>query len=354
MLREADLGPPRSALTSHLVGAPARSPWLISRAEDLIWFHGAVLAGLALLAFFALGPKLTDATFSAAHPAVLALLLWGIFFDGTHVLGTWTHARAASVSRWALLLVLLGPAVAVIDALALTPHPSQLGNAGWLFQGFLLVAYLWAYFHLVRQHYGFVALYRRRANATDTVERRLETLILWAGCLYPYLRYSLSAAYAQSGLPVLLPAVALPGLRVALDVGFAIGGAALLAGLVVRANGKPGPRHLLIAIVVAFHVAVFALLDNLLVITATLTVFHNLQYHRIVWDHAQKQGRTPASGLLRYLGLGVALGAAWYGPRILGVALAPSDLVRNALLGLGWGVAFHHYFVDGRIWKRPA
>jgi hypothetical protein len=45
------------------------------------------------------------------------------------------------------------------------------------------------------------------------------------------------------------------------------------------------------------------------------------------------------------------LGLLWYGPRIVGVALAPSDLVRNALIGLGWGVAFHHYFVDGRIWR---
>ena len=156
----------------------ASSPWIISRREDLIWFHGAALAGVALLAFFALGPKLTDATYSTAHPAVLALLLWGIFFDGTHVVGTHTHSRAAVAGRWAWILIGIGPAVAVIDSFALTPSASQLGNAGWLFRSFLLFAYLWAYFHLVRQHYGFVALYRRRANATDWIERRLETIVL--------------------------------------------------------------------------------------------------------------------------------------------------------------------------------
>jgi len=357
VLRETDLGPEawgHAAQPVHPERSRGTSPWLISRGQDLFWFQGSVLAGVALLAFFALGPRLTDATYSAAHPAVLALLLWGIFFDGTHVLGTLTHPRAAAAGRWAWLLVLAGPAVAVIDYFAILPEPSQLGSAGWLFRAFLLFAYLWAYFHLVRQHYGFVALYRRRAGATDWIERRLETWVLWVGCLYPFLRYSLSAAYADSGLPVLLPGSALPGLRLALDLAFAVLGTGLLAALLVRARANLGPRHLLIGTVIAFHLAVFALLDNLLTITATLTIFHNLQYHRIIWDHARAEGRKPAGGLGRYLALGLMLGAAWYGPRILGVALVESDLARNALLGLGWGVAFQHYFVDGKIWKRAA
>lgn len=343
MLREADLS---------LAETP--TGWIVSRRDDLLWLQGSVVAGLALLAFFALGPKLTDGNYAAFHPAVIAVLLWGIFFDGTHVAGTFTHSRAKQAGRWAWALVLIGPAVALVDWLALTPGPSQLGHAGWLFRAFLLFAYVWAYFHLVRQHYGFLALYRRKAKATDWVERRLETLTLWVGCLYPYLRFSLSDAFAHSGLPVMLPAAWLPELRLALDVGFGLAGTGLLAALMVRARFRFGPRHLLLAIVIAFHLLVFALLDNLLTITATLTVFHNLQYHRIVWDHAKGQGRTPAGGLGRYLVLGLILGVVWYVPRVLGVAIAGSDLMRNVLLGLGWGVAFHHYFVDGKIWRRPS
>lgn len=335
--------------------AVAPRPWLISAREDLIWFHGSVLAGVALLLFFLARAPLTDATYSLAHPALLGLVLWGIFFDGTHVLGTFTHSKAhAAVGQRGWLFVLLGPAIALIDFAACVPQPSQLGHAGWLFKTFLLFAYVWAYFHLVRQHYGFVALYRRQARASDWVERRLETLILWVGCLYPYLRFSLSPAYAQSGLPVLLPEAWLPALRLALDVGFGTGGVALVVALLQRNKGQLGPRHLLIATVIAFHAAVFALLDNLLVITATLTVFHNLQYHRIVWDHAKREGRSPANGLARYLALGVALGAIWYLPRCLGVAIAESDLARNVLLGVGWGVAMVHYYVDGKIWRKPA
>ena len=102
---------------------------------------------------------------------------------------------------------------------------------------------------------------------------------------------------------------------------------------------------------IAFHLATFALLDNLLEITATLTIFHNLQYHRIVWQYEAGKGRRPLGGLGPYLAAGLALGVVWYGPRVLGAHLAGPGLLRNVLLGVGWGVAFHHYLVDARIWR---
>src|SRR5262249_30583618 len=157
------------------------------------------------------------------------------------------------------------------------------------------------------------------------------------------------SAFAESGLPVLLPAAWLPPARTLVDAA-ALAAFGLLAGLRLT-DPRPlelGPKHLYLAIVVAFHIAVFAVLDHLLAITATLTVFHNLQYHRIVWQYQRTRGRPPS--LLGYLGAGLALGVVWYVPRVLGAAAAPSGLVRNLLIGLGWGVAFHHYLVDGRIW----
>jgi hypothetical protein len=214
-------------------------------------------------------------------------------------------------------------------------------------------AYLWAYWHLVRQHKGFLVLYRRRAGENHLWGARLDTLVLWTGCLYPYLHFSLTTAYSGSGLPVLLPEEWLGTARLALDAGFGL----LLTGLLaVIGSGRvapfhPWPKHLLLALVIGFHIAVFFLLDKLLPITAALTIFHNLQYHRIVWQYERGHRRTPSAGLALYLTLGVGLGPTWYGPRVLGVALVDSSLPRNCLLGLGWGIAFHHYLVDGRIWR---
>jgi hypothetical protein len=334
------------------------SPWILSQREDLLWLQGAVLAGLALVAFFVLAPPLTDATYAPAHPAVLVLLAWGVLFDGTHVFGTYARtylardaeSRAALPGRWSWGIVLVGPAIAVADHLLCEPGPSQLGRAGWLFRAFLLFAYLWAYWHLVRQHYGILVLYRRRAGGDARRRIDVETLVLWAGCLYPYLRFSLGDGYLRSGLPQTIPPALVGPLRLALDAGLAAGGAALAVALTLR-RPRLGPGHLLLAVVIGFHLIVFALLDNLLTITAALTIFHDLQYHRIVWQYERGRGRVPAGGLARYLALGSLFGLAWYAPRVLGVSLVGSDVARNALLGLGWGVALHHYLVDGRIWR---
>lgn len=338
------------------------SPWIISRREDLLWFHGSVVAGLVLLALFALLPPLSDSTYAADHPAVLLLLLWGVLFDGTHVLGTYARtylapdaaSRSALPGSWSWLLIALGPVLAVIDALFLPQMPSLLGHAGWLFRHFLLLAYLWAYWHLVRQHYGILVLYERRVQPADLKALRLDAAILWLGCLYPYMRFALSEGYLYSGLPQLLPRVWLPTLRAGLDLSCAAVGLGLLLLLARRFVGqrlRPGPRELLLLIVISFHLLVFALLDNLLTITATLTIFHNFQYHRVVWQYERGKGRVPMGSLVAYLGWGVLLGLLWYGPRVMGVALLAPSLLRNMLLGLGWGVALHHYLVDGRIWR---
>jgi len=330
----------------------ASRPWIVSRRADLLWFHGSVVAGLGLLAFFVLAPRLT-ASSSPGHPAILALFLWGVLFDGTHVWGTYARSylapdeasRERLPGRWSWGLLATGPAVAVVDGLLVAP--------GVLFPLFLLAAYLWAYWHLVRQHYGFLMLYRKRAGETDPRGAGLDSFVLWAGCLYPYLRFSLGEPYAQSGLPRVIPASLLPDARLALDVAFGVTIAAAVA-LVLSERVeplRPGPKHFLLAVVIAFHVSVFGLLEHPLAILATLTIFHNLQYHRIVWQYERGLGRRPSGGLVPYLAAGLALGALWYGERVLGAAAVHSDLARNLLVGLGWGVAFHHYLVDGRIWR---
>ena len=333
------------------------SPWLISRRDDLTWFHGSVIAGILLLLFFWLNQPLSNDNYGATHLSVIVLLLWGVLFDGTHVFGTYVRSYLAPNSAqqnlpgpWSLWLVVLGPLLAVLDAAFLSQQPSLLGQAGWLFRGFLLFAYLWAYFDLVRQHYGFLVLYRRRMGAT--IGTRLDSVVLWFGCLYPFARFSFTDGYLRSGLPLLFPPDLNTKLRGLLDVIAVAVALVLLSLLWKRAKRlKPGPSELLLGIVIGFHLLVFALLDNLLTITATLTIFHNMQYHRIVWQYESGHHRRPAGGMMRYLGWGILLGTIWYGPRVMGVALSGSSLIRNLLLGFGWGVAFHHYYVDSRIWR---
>ncbi|MFY9821353.1 MAG: hypothetical protein WAM82_08225 [Thermoanaerobaculia bacterium] len=340
---------------------PVSQPWIISRRDDLLWFQGSVLAGVALLLFFWMQPPLRNGSYTIWNPVVMVLLLWGILFDGTHVWGTYARSyfardetsRAALPGHWSWAVIAVGPIIAVIDHALLKPEASLLSQAGWLFRSFLVFAYLWAYWHLVRQHYGFLVLYRRKAGETDRRGNRLDAALLWTGTLYPYLRFSLSESFEKSGLPQVIPAGLLAPLRTALDIAFI----AVMAGIVALMvsgrieKARLGPKHLFLAVVIGFTFLVFGLLDNLLTITATLTIFHNLQYHRIVWQYERGRGRTPSGSLTAYLTLGLILGVVWYVPRVFGVAAVEGNLARNVLLGLGWGIAFHHYIVDGRIWR---
>jgi hypothetical protein len=350
-----------AVMSSQTATAARPQPWIISRYDDLLWFQGSVFVGVALLLFFWLEPGLDTTNYNALNPVVLVLLLWGVLFDGTHVWGTYARSyrvadpasRAALPSRWSWAIIGVGPLVALVDYALLPASPSQLSSAGWLFRTFLMFAYLWAYWHLVRQHYGFLVLYRRKAGEHDRRGGRVDALLLWTGTLYPYLRFSLGDAYLTSGLPQLMPAEWLAPARMMLDISFAVIMVGTIALVLSGRIEKPrlGPKHLLLAVVIGFTFAVFSLLDNLLTITATLTIFHNLQYHRIVWQYERGNGRTPSGSMLAYLTLGLALGLVWYMPRVLGVALVQGSLARNVLLGLGWGVAFHHYLVDARIWR---
>jgi hypothetical protein len=325
--------------------------WIISWRDDLFWFQGSVIAGLFLLTLFitmplSLHPSLGD-------PVIMAVFLWGVIFDGTHVWAMYTRtylapddgSRSGIPTRrwWGLLAV--GPCVALVDA--------QLASPGLLFSYFLLGAYLWAYYHLVRQHYGFLTLYRKRAGESGRGGQRLDSFILWLGCLYPYLRFSLSDAYLHTGLPRLIPAELFPILRPLLDGAFVLlmSAAVLLMISSTVERFRPRPKHLLMSIVIAFHLLVFGLLTHLLTILATLTIFHNLQYHRIVWQHEAGHGRRPMGGMLTYLICGLLFGAVWYGLRVPGVVAVSEETLRNVLIGLCWGVAFHHYHVDSRIWR---
>jgi hypothetical protein len=319
--------------------------WIISAGQDLLWIHGSVGAGLALLWLFATASPIAP-TASLQQPALLAVVVWGVVFDGTHVLGTYARSywagdaasRAELPGAWSWSLLAVGPALAW-------------WNDG--FSWFLLGAYLWAYYHLVRQHWGFIALYRRRAPARAGPEW-LDRTLLWAGTSYPYLRYALGPDYPGSGLPVLWPGTVAKDARgVADGLALLLAAALLLVWTMYVKSGalRPGPQHLLIVVVAGFHAVVFATLTQVLAITATLTIFHNLQYHRIVWHYEAGKGRRPLGGLAPYLGAGLLLGTLWYGARVVGSTLAGPSTVGNALLGLGWGLALHHYLVDGRIWR---
>src|ERR1044072_8800078 len=134
--------------------------WIIGARDDLIWFTGSGVLSYLLLVLYVNG--------------IVALLpmvaLWAILIDAPHVFGTFSRTyfdRTERHSRgrllWgSLLFFAIGPVLV-------------LAGAGFVF---FFVAALWAYYHLVKQHYRFMVLYKKDKGELAPCEHRSLVFVL--------------------------------------------------------------------------------------------------------------------------------------------------------------------------------
>src|ERR687893_1558292 len=158
--------------------------WIISARDDLVWFIGSVLSSYALFALYVGG----------IVPLVPMVAAWAILIDAPHVFGTFSrtyfdreerHARA-KLLWWSLLFFAAGP-LAVVAGL------------GFLF--FFLAA-LWAYYHLVKQHYGFMVLYKKKNGDLDRADNFLDRAFLLLAFTYPFVAFVARDPEALRRVPV--------------------------------------------------------------------------------------------------------------------------------------------------------
>jgi len=327
--------------------APARvaahGQWIISAPDDLVWFIGSVGSSYAILGLAYLGV-----------PPFLLLILWATLFDGTHFFATWSRTYFDTEER-RLHGRLLGGCLAFF---ALGPIV-YLAGYGSLFFSF---AGLWAYYHLVKQQYGFMMLYKNKnrdlARVDNTIDRAFLVLALW----YPFARFMFANQSAQHWVAAMAPLVAvfeqiLWWALVASTVAFAVRQGQKLA----RGDALNMPKHLLLAAAIPMHWTVFTFIPRdtfgyILAIPA-VTIFHNIQYHRLIWFHNRNKYDTAdaaqrfglASVISRrfrlYAGLALACTLAYEIPRYL---VFPTD---GWVATLFWGYTFTHYYLDGKIWR---
>jgi hypothetical protein len=99
-------------------------------------------------------------------------------------------------------------------------------------------------------------------------------------------------------------------------------------------------------------------------IVAILTIYHNLQYHRLVWFHNRKYTRDEgcrerhgaahflSRRLLHYVVAGVLFGLWYQVPRqYVNHAADPEAFLTQLASGFLWGYALLHYYLDSKIWR---
>ena len=340
--------------------------WIVSKKYDLAFIFGGAAVSL-LVPFIAM-----------QKPVFIPLMfwIWVWIFDGTHLYATlsstyfdrqfWKNNRALLV--WSPAVILL-PLIAVAFYLRSgSTRPIEF---------FLLFAQAWAYYHLVRQHYGFISLYDRKSGVSRE-SHEINKQTVYVGLWTPYVYFLLSHPVNRKivGLPSLFPEMELLwGLNI-----FAIfftGGAALLFLAHYIKNKTWTPAGIFTAICVALYSLIFYwiapmeplfaraqnVVQSFMIIAITMTVFHNIQYHAIVWHFNRNKYGHSSFGLATILNrnfliyaavailfAGIYSAVAWFTtdyPSLFGT-MSESDFVPIAFC-VWWGLLFHHYFLNHKI-----
>jgi hypothetical protein len=413
-----------AAADSTVLTEPARRlrfTWILDRRRDLALYIGSALAGWAYVALIAYaidrledpfaGPLATLRLGGIEIPLTLELLVvasWAFLLDAPHVWGTlgrtladpdeWRDRRRVLATSF--LWFGLGPAAIlapyVVGALAAPGgHPLPAGSLAAGAFAFFVFFRLWAYYHVVRQHWGFVSLYRRKAGEEGSY--RLDRAFFNLALYLPLLAFMTSSYYGEvPGMPDLglhrpiAGGVSLATILHPLAWALYAGGVAIYVAWQVRLVrcGSPlnGSKLLYLALLLPLHVVVFSHPVLAAFVVPVVTVGHNIQYHAIVYSYARKKyggsedpryrwPRLLFKNLGMYALVGLAFTFALYrGPWVEAVkevtGLKLDEVLLNSLgmmagirdpaaLGLGEqvfaailvGFALQHYYLDAKIWR---
>jgi len=348
--------------------------WIISAREDLLWFIGSVASSYVLLVLYV----------TRVVPLIPMVAGWAILIDAPHVFGTFSRTYF-DASEWktrkrlmlgSLLFFVVGPAMVLL-------------GVGFTF---FFIAALWAYYHLVKQHYGFMVLYKKKNNDLAPIDNTLDRLLLMFAFNYPFVAFIAGDPTAMARVPPILRS-GVNTVAMLLLIGTIVLGIGWLVRQIQRAVSREPldvPKYLLLAAAIPMHW--IALMTPMpakpIALVAILTIYHNLQYQRLIWFHNQKythsvgsRGSSPivregvlnhpdpgrrygpaaviSRRLIYYLGFGIIFGIIYQGPRQylgylnLHTGDSPAALSLPIQSGIAflWGYAFIHYYLDSKIWR---
>ena len=301
----------------------------------MTWFIGSAAAGYLAIALM-----------WAGFPLLPLQAVWFFGVDGPHVLATVTRTYFDKAERKKLgwFLWILAPLLLVGPVAAMTGHAAL----------FFLAAFIWQQIHVVKQHFGFVMLYKAKNRERYDIDRKLDRWFLLASLFAPLALFILKTQHWLEGTSLS------PGIIAA----YSLLTAAWLIRQAIkwRENAQMNwPKLALLAAVVPLQWLALGYgarfgTAGALQAAIPLGLFHGLQYHRLMWFHNRNRYSTPealernglaarlASSVSIYLTVAIVLHfLLTFMPQVL----FPGQTVQAAI----WGIAFTHYCLDARIWR---
>lgn len=376
--------------------AKTSTNWIVGKRVDLIAFIGGALAGYLVFLMHA----------GLHWDMRIIYMLFITLLDTPHFFGTYLRTYLDREEFKARKTLLLG------SLLWLGSGPFTLLICYGLFRAgvtdymipfnvYFLGFSIWAYWHVVRQHYGFMRLYHAKNGERLLPDAKKDGLLMHAGLMLPFVVFALRHPESRRafGLPAALPPA--PSWKdyflgtAAWEYYVFAAAALILSYLLVSfaareisrvARGEPlnVPKVLLFSAVLPLHMVVCfsqsVLTAPLITFSAFITIYHDIQYHVLVFCHQQNRfrnnPRAREHGIAAVLSKNVFVFAAsaigfgllvrgfgcsiqvfqganqCFTPILVGKVHLFGSVYSDTLLGAIFvGFPLHHYFVDQFIWK---
>lgn len=334
-------------MTMQIAAKPATQGWLYSAHFDHAFILGiamlALLSGAAVVA----NPNL--------FPVVLLLDLWLLGYH--HVISTFTRLCFDKQSFRENRFLLIPLPILVFAATFLIAYFAGLWALGTIYL-------YWQWFHYTRQSWGIAQAYRRKTQGIGDDPLWLSQGVMYALPVWGILYRSWQQPVQFIGLDVWTAPV--PGLAVDLSgiVALALIGIWGVRRIILWQQGVLPVAHTLY---VLSHLSIFAagylLIADITYGWLVINMWHNLQYVMFVWMFNNRRYNKGIESQTRFLSL-LSQTRNW--PYYFMVCLGLSSVIYLGinqatpyLLILGipaiviyQAVNFHHYIVDGLIWKR--
>lgn len=339
-------------------------PWLFGRRTDLAVFGGSALLALALVALGAV-TGLLDA--DAPEWVWVSCI---VMVDVAHVWSTAfrVYLDPRELRRRPVLYAGLPVACYVVGVVAYAVSPATFWR---------VLAYV-AVYHFVRQQYGWVALYRRRAGETARLDRILDTVAIYTATVYPLLWWhghlprrfvwfvpnDFVAGLASSVADALAP----------LYVGVLLAFVGRQLWLVARAKRVNAGKVLVVGTTwLTWWLGIIAL-DSDYAFTVTNVLVHGIPYFALTYRHGRASGvHAPSSvlsrlarphGLVVFAAFVVACALVeealwdilvWHDrPWLFGDGIDVTGVALGLLVPLLALPQATHYALDGFVWRvRP-
>ena len=325
--------------------------WMRSGPFDLFFIFGVAALALATGGVVVLKPQW--------FTIILLLDLWLLGYH--HVVSTFTRISFDKSSfREHRFLVIILPWIVLVATLAV-----GLTVGLWA----LATTYLyWQWFHYTRQSYGIARIYGRKAGPAAAGEMQATVWALYLIPLWGILHRSHQSPKKFLGMEL----VCLPTHRFVVYVA----GAAAVASLLIwtlrqwRA-ARAGRLSVALTLYALSHFVIFYVgylyIEHITYGWLVINVWHNAQYILLVWSYNNnrfKQGVDPehkflsvisqrqVKNILAYGAVCLAISSVFYGvlQLILNLELNVAA-IPLAVVIVYQTVNFHHYIVDGLIWK---